>query len=381
VFVTLIFTPHKATGLLNLNSHLYPDMKVWELVQMRTHDAANPMPPSGLMDADRLAALDSYFGAGLPVNDAACEPGSMIEGPAVGPEHLPCEVTDTFVAFGEGASGGYGLAADAGNHFECFVFDAPWDEGAQGVGFAPIIDDDRVVHHWILFSSQELDRPSGTSFDCGSEMPRDATFLTGWAPGGQNRLTPEDVGMQLPPPGSKLLLQIHYWNVAGHDDVSDRSGVAMCTDYGREHTSGVHTLGSLQIAIPPRTSEWSTSGTCTPDIDEPVHVLGSGPHMHNLGASLKTEVLRGGSEDDIDMMVNVESWDFNSQTGYATPMVINPGDVIRTTCTYSNPTDTMVYFGDRTEDEMCFNFITAYPAGSLRNATGGPQGLCIDPPE
>lgn len=38
-----------------------------------------------------------------------------------------------------------------------------------------------------------------------------------------------------------------------------------------------------------------------------------------------------------------------------------PGDAIRTTCTFDNPYDFPVLFGEGTEDEMCFNFVMAYP--------------------
>jgi hypothetical protein len=41
--------------------------------------------------------------------------------------------------------------------------------------------------------------------------------------------------------------------------------------------------------------------------------------------------------------------------------VLKPGDVMKTECTYSNPTASTVRFGGATEDEMCFNFVMAYP--------------------
>ena len=52
---------------------------------------------------------------------------------------------------------------------------------------------------------------------------------------------------------------------------------------------------------------------------------------------------------------------------YATPAVINPGDRLETTCSFTNTTDTMVTFGERTEDEMCFNFVLAWPANALQS--------------
>jgi hypothetical protein len=38
-----------------------------------------------------------------------------------------------------------------------------------------------------------------------------------------------------------------------------------------------------------------------------------------------------------------------------------PGDTLRTTCTYKNATAAPIRFGERTENEMCFNFVAVYP--------------------
>lgn len=358
-----------------------PSRTVWEVMQLRIHDELSPMPPTGLMNVADLGVLDRYFGTGLPVHADACEGTGGVVPEGETPADLPCEVTHTFLANGGGvgADTPYVLPATAGNRTQCFVFDAPFAAGSQGIGFSPIIDDQRVVHHWILWSTAE-DIPAGTSFDCTNDMPSDARFIDGWAPGGGNNVPPDAVGIELPGADEKLLMQIHYWNVAGHADVRDRSGVAMCATEGatRTQTASISTLGSLAIAIPPRSNEWTTSADCTPDITSPVEILGSGPHMHTLGTKIRTEVLRGGDPTNIEVLLDVQDWDFNSQSGRPSPMTIRPGDVLRTTCTYRNPSDSFVFFGDRTEDEMCFNFVLAYPAGALANGFGEARGFCID---
>jgi Copper type II ascorbate-dependent monooxygenase, C-terminal domain len=82
--------------------------------------------------------------------------------------------------------------------------------------------------------------------------------------------------------------------------------------------------------------------------------------MHELGRAFTTEILRGGSEADIDMLTDVPVYDFQSQTFYVNdpPVQILPGDALRTTCTYDNPTDQPV-------EEMCLNFIMAYPIDTI----------------
>ena len=51
--------------------------------------------------------------------------------------------------------------------------------------------------------------------------------------------------------------------------------------------------------------------------------------------------------------------------------------MLTTTCSYNNTTNGLVTFGPNTENEMCYNFVTAYPAGAL----SGPAGAnhCLGP--
>ncbi len=369
-------------------AHTAPGTPVFELVGMRIHDAEHPMPASGLLPAGELATLDAWIAAGAPPGTGS----TMMQPPPpeVGPEYLPCTPSATFTAHATGApSTPFALAAGAGvagNTTMCFAFAAPFGATTQGTAFAPIIDDPRVLHHWIIFASDAL--PSGVhvgdAWECSATggLASGVQFLTGWAPGGENQVLPPDMGRELPHAGGFIILQVHYWNVAGYTDVRDQSGVAVCTtDTPRAHEIGTSTLGSLDIAIAPRAIGHQVVGTCTPDITAPITIVGSGPHMHTHGVTFRSEVLRGGDPAHVEMLVDIGRWNFNQQTGYAPPggtMVIQPGDVIRTTCTYDNGGDSAIYFGERTENEMCFNFVSAYPTGALATAVGRARRLCID---
>lgn len=301
----------------------------------------------------------------------------------VGPEHLPCTPSHTFLAHAPGDMDTPFPLEVGGNLTMCFAFSSPFSATTLGTAFAPIIDDERVLHHWIIFGSTSLPEgvEVGDAFECAAGgLTTGSQFLQGWAPGGTNSVLDDNLGRILPGPGGFVILQVHYWNVAGHDDVADRSGVALCTtDEPREHEIATATLGSLNIAIGPREQDHEVIGTCTPAIDAPVTIVGSSPHMHTRGTSFRTEVLR--ADGSIELLVDVPHWDFNSQTSYVPvggSLVIQPGDRLRTTCTYDNTTDDRVSFGERTEDEMCFNFVSAHPAGALATEGGRSRGLCID---
>jgi hypothetical protein len=361
-----------------------PDLFVYQLVGERIHDVTRPMPPTGLLSESERAILDAWIAKGAPAGAGTAQDGGA-EGPDVGPEHLPCTPKAEFRAFAPGAPDQPYALTESGNVTNCYVFESPFAKGEQATAFAPIIDDKRVLHHWIIFGSSTLPpgRKPGDVYECGTGgMNAGTRFLTGWAPGGLNAVYPESQGRELPGPGEYVILQVHYWNVRGYQDVRDKSGVAACTTTTpRPNLVGTSTLGSLAITIPPRTRDFEVVGTCTPDITAPVTIVASGAHMHTRGRSFKTEVLRGGREDAVETLVSIANWDFNQQAGDDAPggaLVINPGDVLRTRCTYDNESEKAIYFGERTEDEMCFNFVSAYPAGVLANKAGRASRLCID---
>jgi hypothetical protein len=252
----------------------------------------------------------------------------------------------------------------------CFTYKSPFAAGAQGIANGPVIDDDRVVHHWILYSTS-TPQVDGGAGPCN--MPLDATFVTGWAPGGDASVMPPEVGMELAGPDQWLILQVHYNNVAGYTDALDQSGVAICTaETPRPNVAGILWLGSAYIGIPPGATGYDVTGVCsaseTSNWTSPVHVMASSPHMHERGRNFRTTIHRGGPNGPVDILID-KPFDFNSQDAYPNdpPIVINPGDELVSTCTYDNPGSSTVYFGEGTSDEMCFNFAMVYPITAIPN--------------
>ena len=352
-----------------------PDQPVWQRVMARIHDAESPMPPpsSSTLDDATLATLDTWLEDGAPARTAGERCDDVAPPPVPRGDELPCTPTHSFLAHdATDSSAPFDVPVSADNLYECFTFRSPFGADEQATAWAPVVDDTRVLHHWILYRTQ-TEQVDGGVGRCN--MPLDATFLMGWAPGGGVEVMPDDVGVELRTAADEwLILQVHYWNVPGYTDARDRSGVSICTtDTPRENTAGVLTMGALGIFLPPRSRDVQAAGNCsTGSFDEPIHVLSSGPHMHELGTAFTTEIERRGGSTE--MLVAVDPWDFNAQTTYwHRPAVrIDPGDTLRTTCTYDNMTDSLVTFGEDTEDEMCFNFALVYPIGAV-----GGQRLCL----
>lgn len=337
------------------------------IVRERLFDASNPMPPTGEMSDEDRDALDGWLADGAPAYDGPpCGELPPPEEIPIGPEHLDCTPTHSFVAHAEGSDAPYHVPElGAENAYTCFTFKSPFDGTEQGTAWAPIVDDERVLHHWILYRTATPQVDGGVG-PCN--MPQDAVFVAGWAPGGQNFAMPDDVGLELAGPDDSFILQMHYHNTAHYDDALDQSGVALCTtDTPREHLAGIYTLGSVDINIPPYASGHQAIGECpswaTNFLPEPVHAIASFPHMHEFGTSFRTEVLRGSDTGPLETLVNIDTWVFDNQRYYEHDPIftIHPGDSIRTTCTFDNTSNQAVTFGEKTEDEMCFNFVMLYP--------------------
>jgi hypothetical protein len=80
--------------------------------------------------------------------------------------------------------------------------------------------------------------------------------------------------------------------------------------------------------------------------------------MHLKGRHMKVVLTRKDGKTEI---IHDKDFDFQYQRQYIEDWVINPGDSVQTTCTFSDPSR----FGKGTNDEMCYFFSTHWPAGGL----------------
>jgi Copper type II ascorbate-dependent monooxygenase, C-terminal domain/Copper type II ascorbate-dependent monooxygenase, N-terminal domain len=409
----------------NLHAHAVtnPSLFVYEMVGRRIHDDKNPMPPpttNRRLATQDAAVVDAWIAAGAPAgDDPSCSGTTSTTGAGGSGDTGSTSVTGaggmTGAGGGAGSAGstGAGGAAGAGGStgaggsmqppvgwpadceqrykvlahgksqvgdtskfnvsgapqnqfYQCFFFKVPYGtDVVQALQFSPIIDDARVVHHWILYGS---DTATGTDGQVGGTGCSNGAFLAGWAPGGRATNLPPDVGLQMPKgAGAMLALEIHYNNVAGYTDANDASGVEFCTTKTfRPNTAAVHWLGSQAISVLPHQTK-DVVGTCDPTSTQPVHVLSESPHMHQIGVHAKLVLNR---KDGTQQVLHDKPFSFADQQSYPIDVIVNDGDTFTTTCTYDNTTNGLVIFGPNTENEMCYNFVTAYPAGGL----SGPMG-------
>ena len=341
---------------------------VAEMVLARLHDPVSIMPPAGELAPEKMGTLEGWIMAGMPRNpvDDCDDPGTGDGGQDVG--DLPCTPSHTFVGHATGSDDPFHVPQQS-DLYMCYTFASPFGASTQVTAYAPIVDDERVLHHWIMYKTSTA-QPDGGAGPCN--MPWDAQFLAGWAPGGENAVFPDDVGLETAGPGEYLILQVHYNNSAGYTDAFDKSGVAFCTtDTPRPNLAGVLWLGSVLIEIPGGATNYPVSGQCnTGNWSAPFHVMSTSPHMHQLGRAFNTTIGRAGGASEV--LIDEPNFSFENQKDYPydPPVVINPGDTLNSTCWFDNPSGAPVYFGEATSDEMCFNFVTGYPIDMI------PERMC-----
>jgi hypothetical protein len=90
---------------------------------------------------------------------------------------------------------------------------------------------------------------------------------------------------------------------------------------------------------------------------------------------MKVVVTRANGQQEV---IHDEPFDFNYQRMYLEDTVLEPGDSMQTTCSYSEPS----FFGKGTNDEMCYFFSIHWPVNSLSTLgiATGIHGInsCID---
>ncbi len=324
------------------------------------------MPPNTtLSDAERNTLLTWLRGGAQGTTPSTCIiPG---DDSRIGPQYLPCpdnqRITMRTYALPGAEGSGAKFSVIPGQRYVEFSFRNPFRDGELATDWAPLIDNSKVLHHFILYG---VGGGGGTG----------RTHVSGWAPGGTNAYMPPNIGLMLD--YDTFTMQVHYSNSTSGTEL-DSSGVVFCTNRNqvtgtitpRQYTAGIFTLGQYLFSIPAGAQNHPVTASC--NVQRPMTIIGTSPHMHQLGYGFRTEHIRGGGNlEDLSTIAD-GSWSFEGQRHYGLEPYreVRVGDTLRTTCRFRNPNPYPVNFGMRTEDEMCFDFMTVIPyTPQLRSCSG-----------
>ncbi|MBK9259714.1 MAG: peptidylglycine alpha-amidating monooxygenase [Polyangiaceae bacterium] len=337
-----------------------PSKKVAELASVRIHDAVKPMPPppTGPLDAGSLETLDAWLAAGAPAGDKdSCNTTSSSSGSSSS-GGLPLSCTPDIQIRGKSA---WTMPKSVGDEYVCVGADVVVAEKRHITAVAPVIDNEVIVHHILLY---EVDSSySSTPTPCGAGGPANGRLVSVWAPGGQALEFPPEAGMPLE--GTKhYVMQMHYSNLMQLDGQTDLSGFDLCTTTNlRPNEADIMAFGTVNINIPAHGESDRTCDLTVPTFVPQINVFYSMPHMHKLGTIISGEVTHAGG--GIVELANRNPWSFDDQYWDKVQTTIGPNDKVRVRCAWQNPTAQSVGFGEQTEDEMCYMFVAYYPRITL----------------
>ncbi|MFN7142432.1 MAG: hypothetical protein ACK4YP_01550 [Myxococcota bacterium] len=312
------------------------------------------------LDDAQIATIVDWVAAGMPEGDpaTATETEPPPQGGLSRVDHtltLPIAYTPT----------------QSPDDYRCFAVDWPETEPTWITGFDVAPDNVGIVHHVVAYLAPPeqvadyaaLDAqdaaPGWTCFGGpGVGLQEDAQWLGGWAPGGDDGDFPNGTGIYMEP-GSQIVLQMHY-NTAAVAAAPDQSAVLVKVDpdveapaYIQPWANPVWLYGDSML-IPAGETGVSHSFGYTFDVgDTPFRVHDANLHMHTLGKAARLWIERADGTEEC--LLDIPRWDFDWQRTYVftEPKTLHAGDTIKVECTWDNPTDADVAWGEGTGDEMC----------------------------
>jgi hypothetical protein len=184
-------------------------------------------------------------------------------------------------------------------------------------------------------------------------------MIGGWAPGAGVTQYPEGTGIRVAV-GEVIVMQVHY-NTSNGPPLADRTRVKLEFAQQPVNLATIMPFADDSFTIPPQSTgdhlytHWNEI-TLPSLFLSTAKVWGITPHMHQMGRRIRVSRLSPQT-----CLIDVPNWDFHWQQpyAYATPMEVRGGETFRIECTWDNPTDSTVKWGEGTADEMCIAFFYA----------------------
>ncbi|MEU4626908.1 monooxygenase [Actinoplanes sp. NPDC023801] len=357
---------------------------------------------------------------------SAPPPSSPHTGHSTGsaPPASPLRQSERFVEVGLAQP--YTPAAPNGgtDEYRCFLVDPKLTEAAYLTGSQFLPQNAAIVHHAIFYrldpeqakAAEKVDaEAAGEGWTCfgDSGVQGQTAWVAHWAPGAGETLMPSGYGFKMPP-GSKLVMQVHY-NLLGAGDGgpgSDASGMQMrisaapdlkpletglvmapielpCEAGGTgplcDRATAVADVGKRfgaeSVETVNQLNQWCNGGAApksgnTQSCDQPMEQGGTvhmaAGHMHLLGRAIKVELNPGTPK--AQTLLDVPQYNFDNQAliPLAKPVKIAKGDIVRVTCTHDATLRKQlpqlqklppryVVWGEGTSDEMCLGILVVAP--------------------
>jgi hypothetical protein len=264
----------------------------------------------------------------------------------------------------------------------------------------------RIVHHSLNFwdssgrarameqrerdrakKPNEQDHGPGYSASMGlGFLPSPGKFggVGGWAPGQRARHLPDGYGWKLPK-GADFVLQLHYHRNGRVEKDRTRVGLYFARRPGTKPYKTTVIPGRF-LYVPAGKADHRVKGQI--ELLEDCQLRSVMPHMHMLGKEVTVSMLPPGGNKQT--LIKIADWDYNWQETYflREPLAVKKGTKFFVEAVYdnsaANPNNPFspprrVWFGEQTDNEMCFVFLGATSEGRSARLAVKIEGVPIRP--
>ncbi len=240
--------------------------------------------------------------------------------------------------------------------YHCFLIDPKLQKDQDLIAYEFAPDQRHEVHHALIFSAPLSDAQAkddatpGLGWPCsGSSDVKSAELVATWVPGETYTEFPTGTGIRLGA-GRALVAQLHY--NTRHGVAPDLSKLKLrYAERPVPNRASILPIANTSFVIKPK-EQGATAVASSGPLPLSLKVWGVFPHMHEMGRTGK--VVAGNN-----CLIEIPQWQFHWQQMYFYKddgLTIPKGTDVKYTCTWDNPTDRTVRFGEGTEDEMCIAF-------------------------
>lgn len=246
--------------------------------------------------------------------------------------------------------------------YRCFIIDPALTQTKTVTGYDIVPGSKKVVHHVILYlvdrtaAANKDAQDTKVGWECfGGADINDASALGAWAPGGAAVIYPTRTGIRVKQ-NQVLAMQVHYNTDNGSE--ADQTRVKLMYGAGTEQEATLLPVAAASFAIPPNAQDHKHTqkfdNPLRSSLHVPIKLWGFMPHMHTRGRAIS---ITSGNE----CLVSVPNWDFHWQTQYfrRAPFTLGADANVSMNCSWDNPGNSTIRWGEGTSDEMCFAFIYA----------------------
>jgi len=369
-------TCHSAGSVTPFVLNTYDDFKA-QATAIRTAVAAKIMPPwmptsaCNTYQGDRsltqaqIDTLTGFIDDGLPLGDKKDEQMLSVTPSKLERVDLSLQPAVPYTP------NSFATDQSRTDDYRCFIVDPQLTGARDLIGYQIVPGQLHEVHHVLVYTmssttAQGLDAAEdGPGWTCFGGPGSNNTSLVGaWAPGMPAIKYPNQTGITMNA-GDVLVMQVHY-NLANGAPTPDTSTVDLeFADVPVQWHAQMFPLVNHDFSMPPHTMGYSVEYSL-PALGIPANLWGIAPHMHTKGVEISAEITHG--DGTKSCLIDIPKWNFQWQQLYFfsnhAGIALKGDDSLSLKCTWDNPTDATVTWGENTADEMCLSFL--YLTGAVQ---------------